>query len=135
MYIKHQTYNFLIAIRLHVCDSWNITESNKTKKINSKPFYKISFSYGNIFFLEKMYYAFIVKQFLKNTFFESILNYLKKNTNGYRFNWCISPPKNQQKIPFTTPVLKYIFNFSCFVTSIISSHIFSICSSSSKFVL
>jgi len=40
MYIEYITYKFLMAIGLHVYDSWNITKQKKIEKIMQCPFTK-----------------------------------------------------------------------------------------------
>jgi hypothetical protein len=74
MYIEYITYSFSTAIGPHVCDSWNITEQKKTKKIIQCPSIKSPpFWYGNGFFLQNIYYyAFIVQKCSKHTFFNEI---------------------------------------------------------------
>jgi hypothetical protein len=97
-------------------------------------------SYGSVFFLKrKHYYAFIAKKCKKHIFSNGFSIKNSKIWNGPKFHWCISMPfttkKCQQKIPTIIVVFKYICNFSYYVTSIISSHTYSIHSSSSRFFL
>jgi hypothetical protein len=60
---------------------------------------------------------------------------LKELIDVYQYINVIHPKKIQQKFPPTNLVLKHICEFSCFVTSIISSHIYSIHSSFSRFLV
>jgi hypothetical protein len=53
----------------------------------------------------------------------------------YQYINVIHPKKIQQKIPPTNLFLKYICKFSCFVTNIISSHIYSMHSFFSGFFI
>ncbi len=49
MYIRDIAYNFSMAIRLHVCSSWNITKQKKIEKL--MPFIKsLRLWYGGGFF-------------------------------------------------------------------------------------
>ncbi len=72
MYIEYEYYNFSITIGSHVYDSWNTTKQKKIEKIMQCPSIKSPpLWYGNGFSLKiKYYYAFIIKQMKKNTFFE-----------------------------------------------------------------
>jgi hypothetical protein len=75
MYTKYITYSFLMAIELHVYDSWNITRQNKIEKIKQCPSIKsLLFLYGSGFFFKiTYYYAFITKKIQKkNTFSNGI---------------------------------------------------------------
>jgi hypothetical protein len=72
MYIEYITYNFSMAIGPHVDDSWNITKQKKIEKIMQCPSIKSPpLWYGSGFFFKiRYYYALIIKQMQKNTFFE-----------------------------------------------------------------
>jgi hypothetical protein len=78
MYTNYTTYNFTTAIGLHVYDSCKITKQNKIEKIMQCPSIKsLLLWYGSGFFLKiRYYYAFIIKQMKKNTFFE--WNFIQK---------------------------------------------------------
>jgi hypothetical protein len=60
-----------MAIRPHVCGSWNITKQKKIEKIMKCPFIKSPpLWYGSGCFPINYYYAFIVQKCTKHTFFE-----------------------------------------------------------------
>jgi hypothetical protein len=62
-----------MAIRLHVCDSWNITKQKEIEKIMQCPFIKSPFWYGSGFFLKRRYYCESLLKKCKNTpFFNGI---------------------------------------------------------------
>jgi hypothetical protein len=90
MYIEYITYSFSMAIGPHFYGSWNITKQKEIEKILQCPSIKSPFLwYGNGFFFKKRYYyAFIVKQMHKNTFFEC--NFIQKLFIFKLFDWCIS---------------------------------------------
>jgi len=79
MYTQYITYKFSMAMRPHVCDSWNITKQKEIEKIMQWPSIKSpSLWYGNGFFLKGKYYcAFTSKKMFKNTFFE--WNFIQKS--------------------------------------------------------
>ncbi len=74
MYTKYISYNFSMATRPHVCDSWNITKQKEIEKIMQCPSIKSPpLQYGNGFFLKgRYYYASIAKKLQKNTFLNGI---------------------------------------------------------------
>jgi len=89
MYKQYITYNFSMAIGLHVWYSWNITKQKKIEKIMQCPSIKsLPFWYGSEFFPKKRhYYAFIVQ---KCTQKKNWMKFHPKTFNGLRFNSCIS---------------------------------------------
>ncbi len=92
MYTYYITYSFLMAIRHHVCDPWNMTKQKEIEKIMQCPFIKSPFLwYGISFFLKGKYnYAFIIFKMKKKTHF--LMEFHPKTflfLNCFIFNWCI----------------------------------------------
>jgi len=102
---------------------------DKWKKMQCPSIKYFSLWYGHGFYILKNYYAFISKKESFYLFLNEASSRNFKLVNGPKFNWCISISYTiifliHQKIPHTILVLKYICNFSSYVTSIILSQIY-----------
>ncbi len=77
-----------MAIRPHVCDSWNINKQKEIEKIMQCPSIKSPpLWYANGFFLKgRYYYALIVKKCKKTHFLNGISSKSFKFLNCFKFN-------------------------------------------------
>jgi hypothetical protein len=130
MCIKYIPCIFSTTIGFHVCGSWHITKKKKQKAMS---ICKISFSFLRQSFSprKKVYFAFIVQKCKQITFLNGFSTNSFKFLNGPIFNafiWRSFTTKIHPKIPLIPLLFKYICKFSNFVTSIILSQIYSICS-------